>query len=407
MVQTNLLRLSMACLAMFHGVSKHKAERPLARQVFTVSQVNRYVKRVLEADALLAGVFIEGELSNFQAHSSGHLYFTLKDAGAAISGVMFKSHTYALNFDPQNGMKVIAFGQLSLYEKTGQYQLYAEIFEPAGVGGLQLAFRQLSEKLQKEGLFDEERKRPIPEFANTIAVITSPTGAAVHDIIRTIRGWNPAVKVVVVPAKVQGDGAASDLVQAIKDVNAWGGADVIILGRGGGSIEDLWAFNEEALARAIAASKIPIISAVGHETDFTISDFVADMRAATPTAAAVAAVYDHAQIAAYLKSLQAALNIGISLSIRDSLTNVKYWLEQLNRQAKARLAREWQNLAHYETLLEKVSPYAAFKRGYALVRSQNGGLITGANVLTHGQRLELSWADGTAVATIEDVQCGK
>jgi len=375
----------------------------LARQVFTVSQVNRYVKRVLEADALLAGVFIEGELSNFQAHSSGHMYFTLKDVGAAISGVMFKSHTYNLNFDPQNGMKVIAFGQLSLYEKTGQYQLYAEIFEPAGVGGLQLAFRQLSEKLQKEGLFDEARKRPIPDFANTIAVITSPTGAAVHDIIRTIRGRNPAVKIVVVPAKVQGDGAATDLAQAIKDVNAWGGADVIILGRGGGSIEDLWAFNEEILARAIAISKIPIISAVGHETDFTISDFAADMRAATPTAAAVAAVYDHAQMAAYLKSLQAALNASISLSIRDRAADVKFWLGQLNRQAKDRLAREWQNLAHHETLLEKVSPYTAFKRGYALVRSQDDTPITGVKELTQGQRLELSWADGTAVATIEEV----
>ena len=375
----------------------------MARQVFTVSQVNRYVKRVLEADALLAGVFIEGELSNFQAHSSGHLYFTLKDAGAAISGVMFKSHTANLSFGPKNGMKVIAFGQLSLYEKAGQYQLYAEVFEPAGVGGLQLAFRQLSEKLQKEGLFDEKRKRQIPEFASTIAVITSPTGAAVHDIIRTIRRRNPAVKIVVVPAKVQGDGAATDLTQAIKDVNAWGGADVIILGRGGGSIEDLWAFNEEILARVIAASKIPIISAIGHETDFTISDFAADMRAATPTAAAVAAVYNHSQMVGYLASLQSGLIASISTSIRDRLSHIKLLLGQLNRQAKDRLAREWQNLAHHETLLEKVSPYAAFKRGYALVRGQEGALISSAKALQQGQRLELSWADGTAVAIIEDV----
>jgi len=376
----------------------------LARQVFTVSQVNRYVKRVLEADALLAGVFIEGELSNFQAHSSGHLYFTLKDAGAAMSGVMFKSHTANLNFDPQNGMKIIAFGQLSLYEKTGQYQLYAEVFEPAGVGGLQLAFRQLSEKLQKEGLFDEARKRQIPEFANTIAVITSPTGAAVHDIIRTIRGRNLAVKIVVVPAKVQGDGAATNLTQAIKDVNAWGGADVIILGRGGGSIEDLWAFNEEMLARAIAASKIPIISAVGHETDFTISDFVADMRAATPTAAAVAASYDYRQVIAYLTSLQESLNTNMHTNIRGRLDHTKFLLGQLNRQAKHRITQEWQNLAHHEALLEKVSPYAAFKRGYALVRGQEGTLITSTKALEQGQRLELSWADGTAVATIEDVR---
>jgi len=376
----------------------------MSRQVFTVSQVNRYVKRVLEADALLAGVFIEGELSNFQAHSSGHLYFTLKDAGAAISGVMFKSYTASLNFDPQNGMKVIAFGQLSLYEKTGQYQLYVEIFEPAGVGGLQLAFRQLSEKLQKEGLFDEDRKRPIPRFASTVAVITSPTGAAVHDIIRTIRGRNPVVNVVIVPAKVQGDGAATDLAQAIKDVNTWGGADIIIIGRGGGSIEDLWAFNEEILACAIAASKTPIISAVGHETDFTISDFVSDMRAATPTAAAVAAVYDHGQVSQHLSRLHKGLHANILFGINDRLSNVKFFFDQLNRQVKNRLEREWQHLTHYETLLDKVSPYAAFKRGYALVRSQDGALITAVNELAKGQRLELSWADGTALATIEDVK---
>ena len=376
----------------------------LARQVFTVSQVNRYVKQLLEADALLAGVFIEGELSNFQAHSSGHLYFTIKDAGAAMSGVMWKSHAAHLNFDPHNGMKVIAFGQLSLYEKTGQYQLYAEHFEPAGIGGLQLAFRQLSDKLQKEGLFDEKHKRPIPEFANTVAVITSPTGAAVHDIIRTIRGRNTAVKVVVAPAKVQGEGAAEALAEAVQDVNAWGGADVIILGRGGGSIEDLWAFNEEVLARAIYASKVPIISAVGHETDFTIADFVADARAATPTAAAAMAVYDQAQLAHELVSLQKALNANISFSLVDRHNDIKFLFEQLNRQAKDRLGREWQNLAHHEALLEKVSPYAAFKRGYALVRGETGTVITGATGLTTGQRLTLSWDDGTATAVIEDVQ---
>ena len=375
----------------------------MARQVFTVSQVNRYVKRMLEADALLAGVFIEGELSNFNLHSSGHMYFTLKDEGAAISGVMFKSHTVNLSFTPQNGMKVIAFGQLSLYEKTGQYQLYAEIFEPAGVGGLQLAFRQLSEKLQNEGLFDQERKRPIPSLAKTVAVITSPTGAAVHDIIRTIRGRNPAVKIVVVPAKVQGEGAVTDLAHAIKDVNDWGKADVIILGRGGGSIEDLWAFNEEILARTIASSKTPIISAVGHETDFTIADFVADARAATPTAAAVAVVYDHKHMVEHLQNLQEELYGNIITSILDRFANAKFLYGQLYRQAKNRISKEWQNLAHQETLLEKVSPYTAFKRGYTLVRNEQNLQVTTAQELTIGQSLELTWADGTATATIQEV----
>ena len=378
----------------------------MARQVFTVTQVNRYVKRMLEADALLAGVFIEGELSNFNAHSSGHMYFTLKDAGAAISGVMFKAHTASLNFEPKNGMKVIAFGQLSLYEKTGQYQLYVEIFEPAGIGALQLAFRQLSEKLQKEGLFDEERKRPIPEFVRTVAVITSQTGAVVHDIIRTIRGRNPAVKIVVVPAKVQGEGAAVDLALAIKFVNAQVDADTIIIGRGGGSIEDLWAFNEEILARAIAASKIPIISAVGHETDFTIADFVADMRAATPTAAAVAVVYDHGQVAGYIAHLHSQLAKNLAENLHDKQAQLQFLLAQLTRHTKARLAREWQNLAHHEALLEKVSPYAAFKRGYALVRHENR-LITSASGLVPGQPLNLTWADGTATAIIKEVTHAK
>jgi exodeoxyribonuclease VII large subunit len=378
--------------------------KQLARQVFTVSQVNRYVKRVLEADALLAGIFIEGELSNFQTHSTGHLYFTLKDANAAISGVMFKSYASNLNFNPQNGMKVIAFGQLSLYEKAGQYQIFAENFEPAGIGGLQLAFRQLSERLQKEGLFDEKRKRPVPEFANTVAVITSPTGAAVHDIIRTIRGRNPVVKVVVVPAKVQGDGAAEELTQAIRDVNAWGDAEIIILGRGGGSIEDLWAFNEEILARAIVASKIPVISAVGHETDFTISDFAADLRATTPTAAAIAAVYDHGQVVNYISQMQKELNENVSAIIGGGFSNLELLLTRLNRRAKERLAQEWQGLAHQKTLLEKVSPYAAFKRGYALVRAQDGSLVTSVKSLAKNQKLQLTWADGAATATIEDVK---
>ena len=378
----------------------------MARQVFTVSQVNRYVKRVLESDALLAGVFVEGEISNFNAHSSGHMYFTLKDRDAAISGVMFKSQTANLNFEPKNGMKVIAFGQLSLYEKTGQYQIYVEIFEPAGIGALQLAFRQLSEKLQKEGLFDEERKRQIPAFAQTVAVITSQTGAVVHDIIRTIRGRNPAVKIVVIPAKVQGEGAAVDLAGAIKFVNANVNADTIIIGRGGGSIEDLWAFNEEILARAIAASKIPIISAVGHETDFTIADFVADKRAATPTAAAVAAVYDHAQVASYVAHLRSELAKNLVENLRDRADHIQTLQAQLHRNAKNRLSREWQNLAHHQTLLEKVSPYAAFKRGYALVRHQNQ-LVTTTHGLQPGTTLDLTWADGTATAIIKEVNHAK
>ena len=370
------------------------------RTIFSVTQVNRYVKKLLEADALLAGLFIEGELSNFNAHSSGHLYFTLKDANAAISGVMFRGSAENLTFKPKSGMKVIAFGRLSLYEKSGQYQLYVDFLEPAGIGGLQLAFAQLKEKLEAEGLFAHERKRPIPRFAQCVAVITSPTGAAVRDIIRIIRERNPVVKVVISPAMVQGDGAAADISRAIREVNAWGGADTLIIGRGGGSIEDLWAFNEEILARAIAKSKIPIISAVGHETDFTISDFVADLRAPTPTAAAQMVVYDHNQLCDYVQNLAHNLTQGIHENIRERHAQTKDYLSTLTRTVKTRLAQEWQTLAHKEQLLEKVSPYTIFKRGYALTQSENGTAITSVSNLHAGQEIQITWADGKANATI-------
>lgn len=374
----------------------------MARRVFSVAQVNHYVKRLLDSDALLAGIFVEGELSNFNVHSSGHMYFTLKDSDAAISGIMFKSHAANLVFEPQNGMKVIVFGQLSLYEKTGQYQLFSEFFEPVGIGGLQLAFRQLSEKLQNEGLFDEIHKRPLPKFAKTIAVITSPTGAAIHDITRTIQERNPSAKIIIAPAKVQGIGAASSLADAIKHVNNSTNADVIIIGRGGGSIEDLWAFNEEILARAIFLSKKPIISAVGHESDFTIADFVADYRAATPTAAAVAAAFDHAQVTAYVKHLRTLLQESLIQNLNAHKEDLSELKANLSQSIQGRITRERQNLAHQQILLEKVSPYTAFKRGYALVRA-NDNIIDNASALIAGQPLTIEWPDGVAQVTVDGV----
>jgi len=373
------------------------------RQVFTVTQVNKYVKKILETDALLGGLFIEGELSNFNAHSSGHLYFTLKDATASVSAVMFRGSAESLSFTPKSGMKVVVFGKLSMYEKTGQYQLYVEYMEPAGIGGLQLKFNELCEKLKGEGLFDNSRKRAIPQFAKTVAVITSPTGAAVQDIIKIIRGRNTAVRVVVVPALVQGDGAASDLKRAIEDVNGWGEADVIILGRGGGSIEDLWAFNEEILARAVVSSKIPIISAVGHETDFTICDFVSDKRAETPTAAAQMAVYDQTLTFEYLKGLVENLNNNLVYSIKERFENTKTLMADLNKEIKDKLLVKWQGLMHQEAILEKVSPYAAFRRGYALVRDGEKIVVSAIEVKV-GQKLNLNWADGSAEVLIEKVE---
>jgi len=374
-----------------------------ARQVFTITQVNRYVKQMLEADALLTGLFIEGEISNFHSHSSGHMYFTLKDASASLSSVMFAGSAEGLAFVPKNGQKVIAFGRLSLYEKSGQYQLYVELMEPAGVGGLQLAFSQLVEKLQAEGLFDEARKKPIPAYPSCVAVITSPTGAAVQDIIKVVRERNPAIKLVIAPAQVQGTDAAADLARAIAEVNAWGKADVIILGRGGGSIEDLWAFNEEITARAVAESKIPIVSAVGHETDITITDFVSDRRAPTPTAAAQMVAYDHAQAAAYLWEVYRGLHEAIRDTITARYGEAKALLTQLNTQVKHRLTWEKQKLAHSTTLLEKVSPYAAFKRGFALVQDEAGRAVTSAKPLKIGDELSLHWADGHVVAKIQEL----
>ncbi|MCL2197447.1 MAG: exodeoxyribonuclease VII large subunit [Defluviitaleaceae bacterium] len=369
----------------------------ISRMVFTVTQVNRYVKKALEADALLAGLFIEGELSNFNAHSSGHLYFTLKDAGAAISGVMFKSHAGGLDFMPKSGMKVIAFGHLSLYEKTGQYQLYVEFLEPAGIGGLQLAFAQLKEKLEKEGLFDAARKREIPRFAQTIAVITSPTGAAVQDIIRIIRERNPSVKILISPAIVQGEAAAADLVRAVTEVNEYGKADVIIIGRGGGSIEDLHAFNDETLARAIRASKIPVISAVGHETDFTIADFVADLRAPTPTAAAQIAAFDLAATHAHIDDLRHDLSRAVSASVQARRADIKSHLATLSRAMDYHIGCFGTKLTNLEIMLDKVSPYTLFKRGFALTK------ITSVKELTIGQDIEITWADGKANATITEI----
>jgi len=378
-----------------------EAKAPISgnRQVFTITQVNRYVKQMLEADALLAGLFIEGEISNFNAHSSGHMYFTLKDASAAVSGVMFASYAGGLSFTPKNGQKVIAYGRLSLYEKTGQYQLYVEFMEPAGIGGLQQAFAQLVGKLQAEGLFEEDRKQQVPAYPACVAVITSPTGAAVQDIIRVIRERNPAIRLVIAPAQVQGQGAAEDLARALKEVNAWGEADVIILGRGGGSAEDLWAFNEEVTARAIAASRIPVISAVGHETDITISDLVADRRAPTPTAAAQMVAYDHAHAMAVVRGEYSALNAAIKDDIISRHSQSRGLLARVTRHAAHRMSQERQNLSHSAALLEKVSPYAAFKRGFALVKDEAGQAVISAKI-DIGTRLALHFADGCVTAEV-------
>ncbi|WP_019532749.1 exodeoxyribonuclease VII large subunit [Paenibacillus ginsengihumi] len=294
------------------------------RQVFSVKELNRYIKMMLEGNDRLQHVWVRGEISNFTHHSSGHMYFTLKDADSRLKTIMFASYNQRLPFIPREGAKVLACGNISVYERDGQYQFYVTQMQPDGIGSLYLAFEQLKKKLEAEGLFAAERKRPIPRFPRAIGVITSPTGAAVRDIITTLQRRYPAVPVLLYPVLVQGTQAAPSIVRAIEEMNRLGEVDVLIVGRGGGSLEELWAFNEEAVARAISASAIPVISAVGHETDYTIADFVADLRAATPTAAAELAVPHHLELKQQLAYMEQRLYRSLNKRLESSR-------ERLNR----------------------------------------------------------------------------
>lgn len=296
------------------------------QRIYSIKEINKYIRMKMESDSLLSEVWLRGEISNFTHHSSGHMYFTLKDESSRIKSIMFSSYNQRLPFIPKEGARVLAKGYISVYERDGQYQFYATQMQPDGIGSLYLAYEQLKQKLEHEGLFDSARKRPLPQYPRTIGVITSPTGAAVRDIVTTIRRRYPVVRIVVYPVLVQGKGAAPSVVKAIRNLNRMDEADVLIVGRGGGSLEELWAFNEEMVARAIAESKIPVISAVGHETDFTIADFAADLRAATPTAAAELAVPNIIELRAQLQQVRRQLKQGLlrlSQRQRDRLNRLK------------------------------------------------------------------------------------
>lgn len=324
----------------------------MEKRYLTVTALTKYIKRKFETDSHLKNVWLQAEISNFNHHSRGHMYFTLKDQNARISAVMFASQNRMLKFKPENGMKVLVRGDLSVYEPQGQYQIYVQSMQPDGVGALFLAYEELKKKLEHEGLFERGRKQPIPNFPNRIAIITSPTGAAVRDIITTLKRRYPNVRRTILPVSVQGEQAAPSIVRAIEHANNNGEFDTIIVGRGGGSIEELWAFNEESVARAITASRIPIISAVGHETDFTISDFVADLRAPTPTAAAELAVPSILELKKQLltdsQRLQQSLQHQIN-SYKDRLRSMKQayafkYPIHLTRQKEQDLDRAVQNL---------------------------------------------------------------
>lgn len=286
-------------------------------RIFSVKELNRYIRMKLESDSLLGDVWLRGEISNFTHHSSGHMYFTLKESDSRLKCIMFASHNQRLPFIPREGSKVLARGNVSVYERDGNYQFYVTSMQPDGIGSLYLAYEQLKGKLASEGLFDEARKRPIPFMPRAIGVITSPTGAAVRDIITTLERRYPSIQVYIYPVLVQGAQAAPSIVKAIEAMNRFGETDVLIIGRGGGSLEELWAFNEESVARSISASRIPVISAVGHETDFTIADFVADLRAATPTAAAELAVPHIAELRQQLQRKRQRLEQAVRMNIYE------------------------------------------------------------------------------------------
>jgi exodeoxyribonuclease VII large subunit len=395
-------------------------------RALSVAQVNRYIKGLFENDALLCELRVEGELSNFKRHGSGHLYFTLKDGSAALNCVMFASYAAGLSFEPKSGNKVIVSGHISLYEKTGQYQLYAAHMKPAGEGDLAAAFIKLRDSLKAEGLFEPERKKPIPAWVNCVALVTSPTGAAVQDMIKVIHGRSPGVKIIVVPALVQGENAAADIVRAIHLAETTE-ADVIIVGRGGGSMEDLQAFNEEIVARAIAASRLPVVSAVGHETDFTIVDFVADFRAPTPSAAAVAVVTDISEQLLKARALRQRADRAVShaclkararlqaLSKRPCLTrpldavlmrqlHTQQLSKDMERIINQRLRDRKTTLENCRLLLEKLSPFTLWKRGYTVVCAEDGTGLRSVKDMFPEQAVTLHMQDGDAAARILDVK---
>lgn len=393
-------------------------------KIFTVGQINRYIRNLLENDFILSSLLVKGEISNFKAHSSGHLYFTLKDASGALSCVMFRQDAAGLPFEPENGMQVVVYGNISLYEKTGQYQLYAEFLEPLGIGALQVAFEQLKEKLAAEGLFDGDFKREIPKNPSCIAVITSPTGAAVRDILQIVKRRDPNVKVAIFPTLVQGEQAAADIVRSLKLVNEWGKADVIILGRGGGSMEDLWCFNDENVARAVFASEIPVISAVGHETDFTITDFVADMRAPTPSAAAELATMPLSErreafhrlelrlerdVSALLTSCRRRLDLLKSRPVMErpleriyrTMMDMEETQQRLDKEMTNRLMQRAERWQYLTNRLEAASPLAVMSRGYVMAVASSGKLLTSVKQVEVGDRVTLHLQDGKIETNIQ------
>ena len=384
----------------------------MSDKIFTISELNNYIKRILDAEDVLTGLYVKGELSNYKVYPSGHHYFTMKDSDGSLKCVMFKGSAMKLRFRPENGMSVVAFGKIAVYPRDGLYQLYVSDITPDGVGDLYVAFEQLKEKLHKEGLFNEEHKKPLPRFPKKIAVITSPAGAAVQDIIRILGSRWPMCEVIVMPVRVQGVEAPGEIKEAIEQANRDKKADVIIIGRGGGSIEDLWAFNDESVAGAIFNSEIPVISAVGHEPDVTIADFVADVRAATPSNAAELAVPDVLEVYSWLS--------GAGMRLSQTMTHkVKFHRQQLENMAGRRvlqspgmyiddkrvlldrsterlfaaagqgISKSKQRFVTAAAAFDAMSPLKVLGRGYAIAEHLDGRIIKCAKDVSKGDYIKV------------------
>lgn len=392
------------------------------RRIATVTQINNYIKALFEQVPVLQNVWIKGEISNLKLHSSGHIYLTLKDGGAVLKAVMFKYAAQTLQFKPEDGTKVLARGKIGVYEAGGQYQLYIEEMEAEGKGDLYAKFEELKKRLSEEGLFDEIRKKPLPKFPQTIGIVTSPTGAAIRDMINVLKRRYPVVKVIIYPCLVQGDSAAQSIVDGINYFNEKKNVDLIITGRGGGSIEDLWAFNEEITARAVAGSDIPVISAVGHEIDFTISDFAADLRAPTPSAAAELAVPDIIELRRTLDASRTRM----SVLLKNKLDNSQRQLELLSKRSSLtgfdrvisdraqtvdnlteRCTMAYKNLTEsalkqFQMLcgkLSALSPIAVFERGYCSV-SKDGKTVNDIDDISVEDNLTVKMLNGEIDCTV-------
>ena len=399
----------------------------MSQQILSITQINEYIRTMMDGDALLTGVAVRGEISNYKVYPSGHHYFTLKDEGAALKCVMFKGNALRLRFRPDNGMKVIAMGRITVYPRDGAYQLYCTAMAMDGVGDLYAAFEQLKAKLAAQGLFDPSHKKPLPKFPGVIGIVTSPAGAAVHDMLRILRKRYPLTEVRLLPVRVQGAEAPGEIAAAIRYANHHRLADLLIVGRGGGSIEDLWAFNEEAVARAIYDSRIPVISAVGHEPDVTISDFVADLRAATPSNAAELAVPDQDALRQTLDSVSAAMVTALQrqikaarrhlqvLSASPALQSPVNYLGQKRKSLellKNRLIsaqtngvnRRKQAYISLTAKLDAMSPLKVLTRGYAMTRLEDGTVLRSVRQVAAGTQVTVSLSDGRFSASVIDVK---